>query len=295
MVDFGRVITAMVTPFTPDLKEVDFDKAARLAELLVNTGSDSIVVAGTTGESPTLSTEEKLGLFRAVVEAVGDRAKVIAGTGGNSTASSIELTREAENLGVHGIMLVVPYYNKPPQEGLIAHFTAIADSTRLPIILYNIPGRTGINMTPATIETLSRVENIVGVKEASGNLEQVTDIRSRTPSSFKIYSGDDSLTLPIVSVGGEGVVSVASHIAGKEIKQMIDAFHEGNVSLAADLNSKLFPLFKALFVTTNPIPLKAALKLTGFDVGGVRPPLVEAGEGELAVIEKALRALGYLA
>ena len=293
MVDFGKVMTAMVTPFTPGL-EVDYDRAGELAELLVRTGSDSIVVAGTTGESPTLSFEEKLDLFRVVVDAVGNDAKVVAGTGGNSTASSIELTRAAEKIGVHGIMLVVPYYNKPPQEGLITHFRAIADSTGLPIIVYNIPGRTGINMTPVTIETLSRTKNIVGVKEASGNLEQVTDIRQRTPASFKIYSGDDSLTLPIMAVGGEGIISVASHVAGKEIKQMINAFQEGNVALAAELNCKLFPLFKALFVTTNPIPVKAALRLTGFDVGGVRPPLVEAGEREVAIVRKALTDMGLI-
>ena len=293
MTDFGRVMTAMVTPFKPGL-EVDYDRAGELAELLVKTGSGSIVVAGTTGESPTLSFKEKLDLFRAVVDAVGNDAKVVAGTGGNSTASSIELTRAAEEIGVHGIMLVVPYYNKPPQEGLITHFKAIANSTGLPIIVYNIPGRTGINMTPVTIETLSRVENIVGVKEASGNLEQVTDIRQRTPSSFKIYSGDDSLTLPIMAVGGEGIISVASHVAGKEIRQMIHAFQEGNVTMAAELNCKLFPLFKALFVTTNPIPVKAALRLTGFDVGGVRPPLVEAGEREAAIVRKALADMGLI-
>lgn len=293
MADFGRVMTAMVTPFKPDLK-VDYDKAGELAKLLAKTGSDSIVVAGTTGESPTLSFEEKLDLFRVVVDAVGDDAKVIAGTGGNSTESSIELTRAAEETGVHGIMLVVPYYNKPPQEGLITHFTAIADTTQLPIILYNIPGRTGINMTPDTIETLSRVSNIVGVKEASGNLEQVTDIRRRTPGSFAIYSGDDALTLPIIAVGGQGIISVASHVAGKEIKQMIQAFEEGNVTIAAELNCKLFPLFKALFVTTNPIPVKLALKLTGFDVGGVRPPLVEAGERETGIVGKALKDMGLL-
>jgi 4-hydroxy-tetrahydrodipicolinate synthase len=283
----------MATPFKPNL-EVDYDRAGELAELLVKTGSDSILVAGTTGESPTLSFEETLDLFRVVVGAVGSDAKVVAGTGGNSTASSIKLTRAAEEIGVHGIMLVVPYYNKPPQEGLISHFRAIAESTELPIIVYNIPGRTGINMTPATIETLSQITNIVGIKEASGNLEQVTDIRQRTPSSFKIYSGDDSLTLPIMAVGGEGIISVASHVVGNEIKQMILAFQDGNVAKAAELNCKLFPLFKALFVTTNPIPVKMALRLTGFDVGGVRPPLVEAGEKETAIVRKALADMGKI-
>ncbi|NLS45105.1 MAG: 4-hydroxy-tetrahydrodipicolinate synthase [Firmicutes bacterium] len=293
MVDFGRVITAMVTPFKSNLK-VDYDRAGELAALLVRTGTDSILVTGTTGESPTLSFEEKLGLYRAVVDAVGNDSKVIAGTGGNSTESSIELTRSAEKAGVHGIMLVVPYYNKPPQEGLIMHFKSIANATRLPIILYNIPGRTGINMTPETAETLSRVPNIVSIKEASGNLEQVTDIKRRTPPSFKIYSGDDTLTLPIMAVGGEGVISVASHVAGKEIKQMINAFQNGDIAKASGLNAKLFPLFKAMFVTTNPIPVKFALKLTGFDVGGVRPPLVRVGDREISIIKNALQNAGML-
>ncbi len=293
MAEFGKVMTAMVTPFKPNL-EVDYDKAGKLAQLLADTGSDSIVVAGTTGESPTLSFREKLDLFRVVLDAVEDKAKVIAGTGGNSTASSIELTRSAEEIGVHGIMLVVPYYNKPPQDGLIAHFKAIAGATRLPVILYNIPGRTGINMTPETIETLSQVENIAGVKEASGNLAQVTDIRRRTPPSFKIYSGDDTLTLPIMAVGGEGIISVASHVVGKEISAMVSAFKDGNVKAAEELNCRLFPLFRALFVTTNPIPVKLALRLTGFDAGGVRPPLVEAGEREAGIVEKALKDMGLL-
>ncbi|MEW6106324.1 MAG: 4-hydroxy-tetrahydrodipicolinate synthase, partial [Bacillota bacterium] len=195
MRSFGRVLTAMVTPFTPDLK-VDYDRAAELARKLVDSGSDGIVVAGTTGESPTLTKEEKVNLFRVVMEAIGKEAAVVAGTGGNATQPSIELTREAEKVGVHGIMAVVPYYNKPPQDGLITHFKAIAAATSLPVILYNIPGRTGINMTPETVEKLAGVENIVAIKEASGSLDQVTDIRRRTPPSFKIYSGDDSLTLP---------------------------------------------------------------------------------------------------
>ena len=293
MVDFGRIMTAMVTPFKPNL-EVDYKKAGKLAELLIETGSDSIVVSGTTGESPTLSFEEKLELFQTVVDKVGNNGKVIAGTGSYSTASSIELTRAAEEIGVHGIMLVVPYYNKPPQSGLFAHFKAIANSTDLPIIVYNIPGRTGINMTSCTIEQLSKVENIIGVKEASGNLDQVTDIRQRTPSSFSIYSGDDSLTLPIMAVGGKGVISVASHVAGNKIKEMILAFQEGNVKMASELNSKLFSLYKALFVTTNPIPVKTALRLKGFDVGGVRPPLIEANEKEVTIIREALIKNGLM-
>lgn len=294
MRSFGRVLTAMVTPFTPDLK-VDYDRAAELARKLVDSGSDGIVVAGTTGESPTLTKEEKVNLFRVVMEAVGKEAAVVAGTGGNATQPSIELTREAEKVGVHGIMAVVPYYNKPPQDGLITHFKAIAAATSLPVILYNIPGRTGTNMTPETVEKLAGVENIVAIKEASGSLDQVTDIRRRTPPSFKIYSGDDSLTLPILAVGGEGIISVASHVVGRRLKDMVEAYVAGQVAKAAEINAELFPLFKALFVTTNPIPVKLALRLTGFDVGGLRPPLVEAGEREAAIVRQALSGLGLVA
>ncbi|MGE5586474.1 MAG: 4-hydroxy-tetrahydrodipicolinate synthase [Bacillota bacterium] len=294
MKSFGRVLTAMVTPFTPNL-EVDYDRAGELARRLVESGSDGLVVAGTTGESPTLTKEEKVNLFKVVMDAVGTDAAVIAGTGGNATQPSIELTREAEKAGVHGIMAVVPYYNKPPQDGLIAHFKAVAGATGLPVILYNIPGRTGMNMTPETVEKLAAVENIVAIKEASGSLDQVTDIRRRTPPSFKIYSGDDSLTLPILAVGGEGIISVASHVVGRRLKEMVEAYVGGEVARAAEINAELFPLFKALFVTTNPIPVKLALRLTGFDAGGLRPPLVEAGEKEAAVVRQALSSLGLLA
>ncbi|MEW6228559.1 MAG: 4-hydroxy-tetrahydrodipicolinate synthase [Bacillota bacterium] len=294
MRDFGSVLTAMVTPFTPEL-EVDYDKAAELARRLVDSGSDGVVVAGTTGESPTLTKEEKTSLFRAVVDAIGNDAAVVAGTGTNATQASIELTRAAEKVGVHGVMAVVPYYNKPPQDGLIAHFRAVAGATGLPVILYNIPGRTGVNMTPETLEKLSSVANIVAVKEASGSLDQVTDIRRRTPPSFKIYSGDDSLTLPILSVGGAGIISVASHVAGRRLREMVDAYFAGEVGKAAAINAELFPLFKALFVTTNPIPVKLALRLAGFDVGGLRPPLVEASAKEAQVVRQALADLGLLA
>ncbi|MEW5865531.1 MAG: 4-hydroxy-tetrahydrodipicolinate synthase [Bacillota bacterium] len=294
MRDLGSVLTAMVTPFTPEL-EVDYDKAAELARRLVDSGSDGVVVAGTTGESPTLTKEEKIDLFRVVMDAIGKDAVVIAGTGTNATQASIELTRAAEKVGVHGVMAVVPYYNKPPQDGLIAHFRAVAGATGLPVILYNIPGRTGVNMTPETLEKLSSVANIVAVKESSGSLDQVTDIRRRTPPSFKIYSGDDSLTLPILSVGGAGIISVASHVAGRRLREMVDAYFAGEVGKAAAINAELFPLFKALFVTTNPIPVKLALRLTGFDAGGLRPPLVEASEKEAQVVRQALANLGLLA
>ncbi|MDR5695219.1 MAG: 4-hydroxy-tetrahydrodipicolinate synthase [Armatimonadota bacterium] len=293
MVEFGHVITAMVTPFDEGLN-VDYTRAADLARRLVEEGSDSLVVAGTTGESPTLSDEEKVRLFRTVKEAVGEKAKVIAGTGTYDTRHSIHLSKEAEKAGVDGLLLVVPYYNKPSQEGLYKHFRAIAEETRLPAILYNIPGRTGVNMLPETVARLAEVSNIVGIKEASGNLDQVSEIRRRTPKEFLIYSGDDSLTLPILAVGGIGVISVASHLAGRQIQEMIRSFLGGDVQRALDLHLRLLPLFKAMFVTTNPAPVKAALALAGFPVGGLRPPLVEVTEKEREVIAAALRELALV-
>ena len=213
----GSVLTAMVTPFKPD-GSLDLEQAARLAAHLVEIGNDGVVVAGTTGESPTLTDKEKLDLFRAVVDAIGGRATVIAGTGDYNTEHSIHLTKEAEKLGVDGIMAVVPYYNKPPQEGLYRHFRAIAESTSLPVMLYNVPGRTSSNLLPETVERLAEIDNIVAIKEASGNMDQVSEIRRRTPAEFMIYAGDDSLTLPILALGGTGVVSVAGHLVGRRIR-----------------------------------------------------------------------------
>jgi 4-hydroxy-tetrahydrodipicolinate synthase len=275
MADFGRVITAMVTPMGRSLV-VDYGRAAALARHLAGTGSDALVVCGTTGESPTLSDEEKVRLFRTVREAVGSRVKVIAGTGTNDTAHSIHLTHEAERAGCDGILLVNPYYNKPSQEGLYQHFKTIAESTRLPVMLYNIQGRTSVNCEPATVARLAAIPNIIAIKEASGSLDQMSQIRKLTPPEFVLYSGDDSLTLPLLAVGGTGVVSVASHLAGREIREMIDAFSAGDVGRATAIHLRLWPLFKVLFITTNPVPVKAALAAAGFDVGGVRLPLVEA-------------------
>jgi 4-hydroxy-tetrahydrodipicolinate synthase len=286
----GQVITAMVTPMDRD-QAVDYDRAAALARRLVDTGSDGLVVCGTTGESPTLSDEEKIRLFHTVRNAVDGRARVIAGTGTYDTAHSIHLTREAERAGCDAVLLVNPYYNKPSQEGLYRHFKAIADSTRLPVMLYNIQGRTSVNCEPATIARLAQVPNIVGVKEASGSLDQMSQIRKVTPPEFHLYSGDDSLTLPLLAVGGTGVVSVASHLAGREIKAMIQAYQAGDVKQALALHLRLWPLFKVLFITTNPTPVKAALALAGFEVGGLRLPLVEATSGEREQIGAVLRDL----
>lgn len=290
MAFFGRVLTAMATPFDAS-GAVAWGEVTALARHLADNGSDGIVVAGTTGESPTLSDEEKLRLFKAVKEAVGGRVKVVAGTGTYDTKHSIHLSREAERAGADGLLLVNPYYNRPSQDGLYAHFRAIAESTRLPVMLYNIPGRTGVNCAPETIARLADVPNIVAVKEATGNLDQASDIRRRTKDDFLIYSGDDSLTLPILAVGGAGVVSVASHLVGRDIQEMVKAYERGEVRSALQLHLRMLPLFKVLFITTNPVPLKAALAMSGFAVGAPRLPLVEATPKEKEQISAVLKEL----
>ncbi|OKH28485.1 4-hydroxy-tetrahydrodipicolinate synthase [Chroogloeocystis siderophila] len=275
MIDFGRVVTAMITPFTED-GSVNYAVAEQLAVYLAGNGTDTIVVCGTTGESPTLSWDEEYELFQVILKAVAGKALVMAGTGSNSTKEAIAATQKAAKIGVHGSLQIVPYYNKPPQAGIYQHFKAIASSCpEIPIILYNVPGRTGINVHPDTVARLAEIENIVGIKESSGNLDQASEIRRITPSEFKLYSGDDSLTLPLLSVGGSGVVSVASHLVGTQLQSMIQAFTSGQIQKATQIHLKLFPLFKALFTTTNPIPIKAALRLQGWEVGSTRLPLYE--------------------
>ncbi|HWI55491.1 MAG TPA: 4-hydroxy-tetrahydrodipicolinate synthase [Desulfobacteria bacterium] len=290
---FGRVITAMVTPFDSNL-EVDYEKTRKLAKYLVENGSDGIVVAGTTGEASTLTSEEKVKLFATVVDEVGSKAKVIAGTGNNDTADSIALTKAAQEAGVHGIMAVVPYYNKPPQEGIYTHFRMIAEATDLPVMLYNIPGRSVINATPDTIARLAQIKNIVALKEAAGNLEQAADIRRRTPPEFVMYCGEDSLTLPMLTVGSSGVISVVSHVAGVELQNMIKAYNEGDVQKAQKIHLDLFPLFKGMFVTTNPIPVKAAMNLMGLEVGGLRPPMPNPTEEQTKFVEDLLKSYNKL-
>lgn len=292
-VNWGPVVTAMVTPFNENL-EVNYDAAQALAELLVQTGSTGLVVSGTTGESPTLTHEEKVTLFREVKNAVGNRAAVLAGTSTYDTAESVELSQEAERAGVDGLLLVAPYYNRPSQEGLYQHFKTIAHAVDLPVMIYNIPGRTGVNVEPATLLRLAEINNIVAVKEASGNLNQMSEICAGAPEGFLVYSGDDSLTLPLLAVGGVGVVSVASHLVGRDIRRMCEAFFAGQVQDAAKLHHRMLPLFKALFCTTNPVPVKAALNMLGANVGGVRLPLVEANDREKEIIRKALRDYGLL-
>ncbi|MCL6477013.1 MAG: 4-hydroxy-tetrahydrodipicolinate synthase [Peptococcaceae bacterium] len=288
--DFGRLITAMITPFSKD-KTVDYHVVRKLARHLAQSGSDGLVVCGTTGESPTLTKEEKLELFRVVVEEVGGQAVVIAGTGGNNTAASIELTQAAEKMGVDGVMLVCPYYNKPSQEGLYRHFKAVAGSTNLPVMLYNIPGRTGVNLLPATVARLAQIPNIIAIKEAAGSIDQVSDLRRSLPDNFAVYSGDDSFTLPMLALGARGVVSVASHVVGPQIKQMINAFTTGNTTLAVQIHLQLMPVFKGMFITTNPAPVKAAMNLLGWQVGTPRLPLVEASAAEKEIIKGALAEL----
>ena len=291
MIDFGKVITAMITPFNSD-GSVNYEEVEKLSIWLTENGTDSLVICGTTGESPSLTWEEEYQLFQIVQKAVAGKAKVIAGTGSNSTREAIAATEKAAKLGLDGSLQVVPYYNKPPQSGLYEHFKAIAQATpEFPIMLYNIPGRTGQNLMPETVGKLAEISNIVAIKEASGNLDQVSHIRHLTPPEFKIYSGDDSLTLPLLAIGGSGVVSVASHLVGKQLRDMIVAFETGKVQMATQIHLKLFSLFKALFATTNPIPVKAALNLLGWKVGSTRPPLCDP---PTEVTEKLLAEMGKL-
>jgi len=292
-VNWGPVVTAMVTPFNENL-EVNYDAAQALAELLVQTGSTGLVVSGTTGESPTLTHEEKVTLFRKVKESVGNRAAVLAGTSTYDTEESVRLSQEAERAGVDGLLLVAPYYNRPSQEGLYQHFKTIAHAVDLPVMIYNIPGRTGVNVEPTTLLRLAEITNVVAVKEASGNLNQMSEICAGAPDGFLVYSGDDSLTLPLLAVGGVGVVSVASHVVGRDIRRMCEAFFAGKVQEATKLHHRMLPLFKALFCTTNPVPVKAALNMLGANVGGVRLPLVEANDREKEIVRKALRDYGLL-
>lgn len=288
MKEFGRLLTAMVTPFDADGK-VDYAQAKKLAKALLDSGSDGLVVSGTTGECPTLSREEKLRLFAEVGSVVGNRGTVIAGTGNYNTAESLELTREAERAGVDGCLLVVPYYNRPTQEGLFQHFKTIAEGTSLPCIVYNVPSRTVTNLSAETAIRLSRVDNIVGTKEASTNLDQIARIIEGAGEGFLVYSGNDSDTLPILGLGGYGVISVASHLVGLQVKQMMEDFLDGKAKEAAAVHRKLLPLISALFVVANPIPIKYALNYLGFSVGRPRLPLTEPDEKSRSAIEQALK------
>ncbi len=273
MTEIGRLITAMVTPFD-EKGAVDYDQAKRLANALLDSGSDGLVITGTTGEGPTLSSEEKIRLYAEVKEAIGSRGAVIAGTTDNDTAKSIELSAEAEAVGVDALLLTVPAYNKPPQEGLYQHFKAIAESTSLPCVLYNVTSRTSLNMTDETTIRLSHIDNIVGVKEAGSDLNQITRIIDGAGDGFRVWSGNDDETFSIMATGGYGVVSVLSHLVGNQIKQMMGYLLEGDLEKAAAEHRRLLPLFKVMFIVSNPIPLKYSLNHVGFNVGPMRLPLV---------------------
>lgn len=285
--DFGRVLTAMVTPFDKQ-GDVDYDTMTRLIEHLLNNGTEGLIITGTTGESPTLNNEEKISIYKHVVKIVNERIPVIAGTGTYNTLHSIELTKEAEHAGVDGIMLVTPYYNKPNQHGLYEHFATIAKATKLPIMLYDIPGRSGINLETETIVELSHIPNIVSLKDASGNLSHTATVIHSTSDEFTVYSGDDEMTLPILSIGGHGVVSVASHIIGREISEMIEAFITGDVEVAAQMHRSLLPVMTGLFLAPSPVPVKTALNIKGIHVGGVRQPLLQLSEVEKQQLKQLL-------
>ena len=280
--DAGEVITAMVTPFN-EKREVDYDKVEMLAYQLVNTGSDAILVTGTTGESPTLTHEEEIEILCSAKRAVTNKAKVIMGTGSNSTETAIMISKKAQKEGADAILSVVPYYNKPSQAGMIEHFSAVAEAVDLPIILYNIPSRTGVNMSVETVKTLARkYENIVALKQSYADMDTVTELKISCPKDFAIYSGDDSLTLPMLSLGAHGVISVASHLFGKEIKSMIRNFKTGDSMTAKNMHQKLYPIFKKLFMAPNPVPVKAALAYKEIIEDYVRRPLVELTKSEKA-------------
>lgn len=292
---FGRLIPAMVTPFDENL-ELDLDRAQELACRLVDGGVDAIIVNGTTGESPTVFYPQKLELFRAVVSTVSGRVPVIANVGDNCTADTVSFAQDAGQLGVDGFMCVVPYYNKPPQEGLYRHFKTIADSTDMPIILYNIPGRCSINMeAETTLRLACDCDNIVAIKEASGNLDQVRAIIDGAPADFDVYSGDDSATLDIMRLGGAGVISTIGNVAPARMKEIVEAAAAGDWEAAEAANEALLPLMTGLFATANPILVKEALKLIGFPVGGVRLPLVDATPEQSATLAAIMSEVGVLA
>lgn len=297
MDDWGQVLTAMVTPFDAEGR-IDEVGVARLVNHLFENGSDGLIVCGTTGEAPTLSPDEKVRMFRLVKEVARGRGPVIAGSGDNETAFSIDLSREAERVGVDGLLLVAPYYNRPSQEGMYRHFKAIADAVSLPVVLYNVPPRTSVNLEAATVLRLARdVKNIVAVKEASGNLVQMSEITAGAPKGFKVYSGDDAMTLPLLAVGGAGVISVTAHLVGRDMKAMHTAFFAGDYREAARLHAKMLPIVKACFqpTTPSPAPVKAALNMLGLPAGGLRLPLVETNERETEIVRRALEGYGLLA
>lgn len=291
---FGRLMTAMVTPFTAD-QSLDLPRAAELANRILDEGSDGLIVCGTTGESPTVFYDQKMDLFRAVIEAVDGRAPLVANVGDNCTADSVEFAKEVVALGVDGIMAVVPYYNKPPQEGMYRHFRAIAEAVDVPVVLYNIPGRCVVNMEPDTILRLAHdCENIVALKQANPDLSQVATVIENAPEGFEVFSGDDELTLPMMGLGGTGVISTIGNVASTRMRELVYAYAEGDHTRALRIHLELLPMMKTLFITANPIMVKKALELVGFGVGGVRLPLVEANAEQTAELERVMRHVGMM-
>jgi 4-hydroxy-tetrahydrodipicolinate synthase len=291
--EFGRLITVMVTPFNDDLS-VNYGEARRLARHFVRTGSDSILLGATGGESATLKDDERVELLRAVRDELGPNVPIIVGTGNNNTESSVRLTQVVEKAGADAVFAVVPYYNKPPQEGLYRHFKAIASSTKLPVFLYNVPGRTGVNLLPATVERLAAIPNIVGMKETSGSLDQITELLRRVPPHFHVYTGDDNLAIPALSVGAYGLISVVAQVAGERIREMLEAFWKADIAQASKMHRELYPLMEVMFIASNPLPVKTALRLMGFEVGAFRLPLVAPTEAQVERIASVLRQFGYI-
>ncbi len=290
MKELGRILTAMITPFAQD-GSVDVNEACRIAEFLVDNGSDGVVVSGTTGESAALETDEKLALFTAIKKRLGNAGVVVAGTGGNNTRHSIELTKRAMETGVDAVLAVVPYYNKPTHDGLLAHFGALADACAIPIVMYNIPSRTGQNMAPATTHAIARAhKNIVGIKESSGNVEQHAQLISGNPrpDEFTLWSGDDYFFLPALALGAYGLISVAAHVAGRRIRALADAVDRGNIAAAGAIHRELQPLLTALFQTTSPIPVKWAMNRLGFAAGPCRSPLGAMPESLATTLESLI-------
>ncbi len=284
---FGELITAMVTPFDKRNK-VDLEQAAQLIGHLINNESDGILLAGTTGESATLTDREKIELFTLGVKEFKSKTKIIAGTGTNDTSHSVELSMEAQKVGVDCLLCVTPYYNKPSQSGLYRHFEAIASSVKIPVILYNVPSRTSCNISSRTVIELSKIENIIGIKEASSDFKQIAEIIGGTDEDFLVYSGNDGDTLPMLSLGAHGVISVASHLVGKDIKKMLYLFKNGQTGEAAKLHNWLLDIFYGIFISTNPVPTKTALNLMGMGAGGVRLPLCEMAQEDLILFKKIL-------
>ena len=287
MMNLGEVITAMITPFDKDYK-IDWESADKLIDYLLTNGSDSLLLAGTTGESPTLTDDEKIALFKFGRKKIKGNAKLIAGTGSNDTFHTTELSKKAEEAGADALLVVTPYYNKPTQTGLVQHFKAISEAVNIPIIVYNVPSRTCCNITSDTCKKISALKNVAGIKEASGDLKQISEILINCPPDFKVYSGNDCDTFPIVSLGGAGVISVASHIIGKEIKKMIGLIKNSNIEEAADLHKKYLEIFHGIFITTSPIPIKKALHLKGMSKGFLRPPLYDMEAAEEEIFTKLL-------